>query len=248
MCADPPTHVPCARGTQSTDDVGLDHPVYAALTGPQRRFAQVSGRVVRYPVDVAPFLALPRDPSARDWVDAAHLVAPGAYVAVQRPRVEVPESWKVVREFEVLQMVEDHVQGVDDAEVLALGPVDIPDMLALVRETDPGPFLERTIELGRYIGIRDGGQLIAMAGERMQLEGWREVSAVCTASAHRGRGLASRLVSALTYAIHHRHERAFLSVLSTNTNAVALYERLGFRVRTQRTLAVMTPAPRPPGA
>jgi ribosomal protein S18 acetylase RimI-like enzyme len=233
---------------ESTEDLGLDNPVYAALTGAQSRFAQVCGQAVRYPADVAPFLALPRDPSARDWVDAGVLVAAGTYVAVQRPRVQAPGNWKVVREFEVLQMVEDHVEGVDDPEALALGPADVPDMLGLVRETEPGPFLERTIELGRYVGIRHGGQLIAMAGERIHLEGWREISAVCTASAHRGHGLGSRLVRALAYGIHHRHERAFLSVVTTNTNAVALYERLGFRIRISRTLAVMTPTASPSGA
>jgi GNAT superfamily N-acetyltransferase len=225
----------------STDDVDLDNPVYAALTGAQLRFAEVCGQAVRYAADVAPFLALPREPSARDWVDAAHLVACGTYVAVQRPSGETPENWKVVRELEVLQMLEDHVDGVDDPEAISLGPDDVPEMLELVRETDPGPFLERTIELGRYVGIRHNGVLIAMAGERLHLDGWREISAVCTASAYRGQGLASRLVSTLACGIHRRHEGAFLSVLTTNTNAIELYEQLGFYVRTSRTLAVMTP-------
>jgi ribosomal protein S18 acetylase RimI-like enzyme len=229
----------------STADPGLDNPVYTALTGAQSRFARVCGQAVRYPDDVAPFLGLPIDPSARDWVDAGQLVATGTYVAIQRPRVQAPANWNVAREFEVLQMVEDHVEGVEDPEALALGSADVPEMLELVRETDPGPFLERTLELGHYLGIRHGGQLIAMAGERIHFEGWREISAVCTASAHRGQGLGSRLVRALAYGIHHRHERAFLSVVTTNTNAIALYERLGFRIRTSRTLAVMTPTAGP---
>ena len=228
------------------DDPGLDNPVYAALMGAQSRFARVCGQAVRYQADVAPFLALAPDPSEGAWVDAVQLVAPGTYVAVQRPRVQAPGNWQVVREFEVLQMVEDHVERVDDPEALALGPADVPEMLGLVRETDPGPFLERTIELGRYIGIRHRGHLVAMAGERIHLEGWREISAVCTASAHRGHGLASRLVRAVACGIHHRHERAFLNVVATNTDAVALYERLGFRIRVTRNLSVMTPTTGPP--
>jgi hypothetical protein len=88
------------------DAVGLDNPVYTALTGVQSRFAQSCGQVVRYAADVAPFLALPRKPSARDWVDAADLVALGTYVGVQRHGVEPPEHWKLVREFEVIQMIE----------------------------------------------------------------------------------------------------------------------------------------------
>lgn len=223
------------------DDVGLDNPAYAALTGAQSRFAQACGQAVRYAADVAPFLALPRKPSASDWVDAADLVAVGTYVAVQRPSVEPPEHWKVVRQFEVVQMVEDHVDGIDDPEAVSLGPTDVPEMLELVRHTDPGPFLERTIELGRYVGIRHGGVLIAMAGERIHLDGWREISAVCTAGAHRGQGLASRLVRTLACGIHRRDERAFLSVLNSNTNAIRLYEQLGFNIRTSRPLSVMTP-------
>jgi len=156
----------------STDDGRLDSPVYAALTGAQSRFAQTRGQAVRYPPDVAPFLALPPEASARDWVDATHLVPFGTYAAVQRTWVKAPERWKVVRELEVVQMVENNVDGIDDPEAIPLGPADVPEMLKLVRDTDPGPFLPRTIELGRYVGIRDGGVLIAMAGERFHFDGW----------------------------------------------------------------------------
>jgi predicted GNAT family acetyltransferase len=118
-------------------------------------------------------------------------------------------------------------------------------MLELVRQTDPGPFLDRTIELGDYVGIRRHNQLVAMAGERLRLDGWTEISAVCTAPTHRGRGMASRLVGALKAGIQHRSERAFLHVLTTNTNAIRLYEELGFRVRRPLTISVLTPEPIP---
>jgi predicted GNAT family acetyltransferase len=115
-------------------------------------------------------------------------------------------------------------------------------MLDLVRRTDPGPFLERTIELGDYVGIRRDGQLVAMAGERLHFDGWTEISAVCTAPSDRGHGLASRLVGALIAGIQQRSERAFLHVLTTNTSAIRLYEELGFRVRRSLTISVLTPA------
>jgi ribosomal protein S18 acetylase RimI-like enzyme len=229
------------RFVRSTDDLRLNNPAYAALTGAQSRFAEIRGRAVRYPADVAPFLALPREPLTQDWVDAAHLVAPGTYVAVQRPEGQTPDQWKVVREFDVLQMVEHHVGDIDDREAVVLGRADVPEILELVRETDPGPFLDRTIELGSYVGIRRSGALIAMAGERFHFDGWREISAVCTAPTHRGQGLASRLVSALSCSIHGRSERAFLHVLGTNSTAIGLYEQLGFRARITRRLSVMTP-------
>jgi predicted GNAT family acetyltransferase len=113
-------------------------------------------------------------------------------------------------------------------------------MLDLVAQTEPGPFLPRTIELGDYLGIRRGGALVAMAGERFRLDGWTEISAVCTEPAHRGQGLASRLVGALIAAIQLRSERVFLHVLATNTGAIRLYQELGFRIRQTATLTVVT--------
>jgi predicted GNAT family acetyltransferase len=228
------------HGGPSTDDPRLDNAVHAALTGPQARFAQVSGRALRYPADVAPFLALPSQPSREDWRDAADLVAPGTAAAIVHAGVGVPQTWKKLREFEVVQMVGEQVTGRDEPEAIALNAADVPEMLELVRQTNPGPFLERTIELGDYLGIRRGGDLVAMGGERLHLEGWTEISAVCTAPTHRGHGLASRLVGALISGIEQRSECAFLHVLTTNTDAIRLYEKLGFRERRQLTISVLT--------
>ena len=153
------------------DDTRLDNPVHAALSGAQARFAQVCGRALRYPADVAPFLALPSKPSREDWRDAAELVAPGTRAAIVHTGADVPETWKTLREFEVVQMIGEHVNGFDEPEAISLTAADVPEMLELARLTDPGPFLARTIELGDYLGIRRGGQLVAMGGERLHLIG-----------------------------------------------------------------------------
>jgi ribosomal protein S18 acetylase RimI-like enzyme len=228
-----------------SDEARLDNPVYAALADAHARFAQSHGHALRYPADVAPFFALPSKPSPDDWRGAIHVVPPGTYAAIVHAGAEVPETWKAVREFEVVQMIGEDVNGVDEPEAISLSAADVPEMLELVRQTDPGPFLNRTIELGEYVGIRRDSQLVAMAGERLHFEGWREISAVCTAPTHRGHGMASRLVDALIAGIQHRSERAFLHVLTTNTNAIRLYERLGFRVRRRLTISVLTPEPIP---
>ncbi|HWY90005.1 MAG TPA: GNAT family N-acetyltransferase, partial [Solirubrobacteraceae bacterium] len=180
-----------------TDEALLDNPVYAALCGAHARFAQASGRARRYPVDVAPFLGLPSPPSAEDWRDAAGLVAPGTYVAVRYGGAELPDGWQAVDAFDLMQMIGERVTGVDCPDVISLGAADVPQMLELVAQTEPGPFLARTIELGDYLGIRCNGALVAMAGERFHLDGWTEISAVCTHPDHRGRGLASQLTRAL---------------------------------------------------
>ena len=229
----------------STDEARLDNPVYAALSSAQARFAQICGHALRYPADVAPFFGLPSEPTREDWEDAIEIVPPGTYAAILHAGANVPESWKTVQEFEVVQMIGEHVNGVDAPEAIPLRAHDVPEMLGLVRQTDPGPFLDRTIELGDYVGIRRESQLVAMAGERLRFDGWTEISAVCTAPTHRGHGMASRLVGALIAGIQHRSERPFLHVLTPNTSAIRLYEELGFRVRRLLTISVLTPEPIP---
>jgi ribosomal protein S18 acetylase RimI-like enzyme len=221
------------------DEALLDNPVYAALCGPHAWFAQVRGRARRYPVDVAPFLALPSPPSAKDWQDAVGLVEPGAYAAVAYSGAELPDAWQAVEAFDLVQMIGERVTGVGCSEAIPLGAADVPEMLELVAQTEPGPFLTRTIELGDYLGIRYDGTLVAMAGERFHLDGWTEISAICTRPDYRGRGLASQLIGALVAGIELRSQRVFLHVLSTNTGAIRLYEELGFRVRQTATITVV---------
>jgi ribosomal protein S18 acetylase RimI-like enzyme len=217
----------------------LDNPVYSALCGPQAGFAQVSGRARRYPVDVAPFLAMPSPPSAQDWRDAEALVPPGTYAAIANDGATPPEGWEEVGGFHLVQLIGDHVTAARFPEAVALGAGDVPEMLDLVAETEPGPFLRRTIELGDYLGVRDRGKLVAMAGERFRLDGWTEISAVCTSPEYRGRGLATRLIGELTSRAELRSEGVFLHVLATNTGAIRLYEELGFRVRQTATIKVL---------
>ncbi len=223
----------------STEEAQLDNPAYASLCGAHARLAHVRGRARRYPTDVAPFLALPSPPSAQDWQDAADLVAPGTLVAGRYGGAELPDGWRAVQAFDLVQMIEQRVTGVDCAEAIPLGPADVPEILDLVAQTEPGPFLSRTIELGDYLGIRREGVLVAMAGERFHVDGWTEISAVCTKPDHRGQGLASRLMGALIARMQRRSERAFLHVISANTGAIRLYEELGFRVRQHATLTVV---------
>lgn len=228
--------------TFAHDDPRLENPAYASLTGPHSRFAVKSGRVLRYDGDVAPFIALPTHPTSADWIDALELIPPGTGVAVVADGASLPASLTVVQVFELVQMIGENVLAARDPRVSTLGSSDVPEMLALVRATEPGPFLQRTIELGRYVGIREGGELVAMAGERMRFDGWTEISAVCTVPAHRGEGLATSLVSTLVADIRERSESAFLHVLKTNANAIRLYEELGFSVRRSNTISVVARA------
>ena len=216
----------------------LDNPAYAALTTHQAELAEVRGRTRRYPPDVAPFLALPPDPTAEDWRDAAELTGHEGSAGIVYDGA-APEGWSEVRRFGVTQMIGLDAIGRPDPEAIILGSADVPEMLELVAATQPGPFGERTIELGAYLGVRREGRLVAMAGERMHVDGWTEISAVCTLPAFRGQRFASRLVNDLIARIHARHERPFLHVMTSNTPAIALYEALGFTARRSATITVL---------
>ncbi|MFJ9038851.1 GNAT family N-acetyltransferase [Streptomyces sp. NPDC102406] len=220
----------------------LDNPAYAALTGPHAHLAERRGRVLRYPVDVSPWLALPDDPGPEDWADLATFAGPGAQVPLPGTTRPLPAGWELTADVPGVQLVDAGVAAAHDPEAVRLTPADVPEMLDLVARTRPGPFLPRTIELGTYLGIRRGGVLVAMAGERLHPPGWTEISAVCTDADQRGQGLAGRLVRAVAAGIRERGETPFLHTGAGNTNALRLYESLGFELRrTTRFRAARVP-------
>ncbi|RAG85837.1 GNAT family N-acetyltransferase [Streptacidiphilus pinicola] len=224
----------------------LDNPAWAALTGPQARFAEHVGRAARYPGDVSPFTALEDPADPRAWDDLALLVGPGRLTAVTGAgagaAAEAAQGWQIVESGQGVQLVDVALRAEPAPEAVRLGPDDVPEMLDFVARTRPGPFLPRTVELGTYLGIRRGGRLVAMAGERLHPPGWTEISAVCTDPAHRGEGLATRLVRAVAAGIRDRGEIPFLHAAATNTGAIRLYENLGFTLR-RRTSFLLVRAP-----
>jgi ribosomal protein S18 acetylase RimI-like enzyme len=220
----------------------LDNPAWAALTGPHRRFAEFGGRALRYHPDVAPFATLAGEADQAAWDDVATLVGPGGVATLIGNLPPPPEHWETIGELAGVQMVDEAVEGVPDPEAVVLTAADVPEMLDLVERTEPGPFRARTVELGTYLGIRRDGVLVAMAGERLRPPGWTEISAVCTVPEVRGQGLATRLVRAVAAGIRARGEQPFLHAAATNTNAIRLYESIGFRLRRHITFrAVRVP-------
>ena len=216
----------------------LDNPAYAALTGPQAHLARSSGRAVRFRDDVSPFLAFPGPPTEADWRDAEGLVAPGAGAGVIDGG-ELPSGWTSPAFYDGVQMIGVSTRGAPDPDAVVLTDDDVPEMLDLVARTQPGPFMPRTIEMGTYLGIRRDGALVAMAGERLHVDGWTEVSAICTAPEHRGHGYAGRLTRAVIALIEARGERPFLHAVKTNATAIGLYERLGFELRREIAIVVV---------
>lgn len=217
-------------------DTVLDDPVGESLRGHHAHLGRVLGRAATYLPDVATFSAVTRGPHGQEWADLAKLLGRDAFADLFSQEAVPPPGWAPVFVLAGRQMI---LSGPSPAAagtgVVPLTGDDVPAMLDLAERTKPGPFWSRTHEMGTYLGIRENGALVAMAGERLRPPGWTEISAVCTAQEARGRGHAARLVSALITRITDRGERPFLHVAETNTAAIALYARLGFSTRRSVT-------------
>jgi ribosomal protein S18 acetylase RimI-like enzyme len=212
------------------DNPVLDNPVWHSMTGSHRGLCTLNAGAGRYHWEITPFggLADPTDPAC--WADLARLLDGHSAALVVDPDL-VPEGWAVTRYTRGAQMLGTGLAPAPEPDAVPLTSADVPEMLALVERARPGPFLPRTVEMGKYIGIRRGGELIAMAGERLHPTGWTEISAVCTDGTYRGTGLATRLVRAVAEGIRARGEEPFLHVAEDNLNALRLYEALGFHRR-----------------
>ncbi|GAA2633290.1 GNAT family N-acetyltransferase [Paractinoplanes durhamensis] len=203
----------------------LENPVWAALSGPQACYAEASGDAARYTSDISPFAGL-ADPADRAaWGDLARLTHEALLTG---PTLNPGPGWKTEVAVPGLQMVGRAMTGVADPDTVVLTENDVPEVLDLVERAKPGPFAKRTIVLGRYLGIRVDGRLVAMAGERFRVPGWTEVSAVCTDPDFQGQGLGARLTLAVAAGILERGELPFLHAATDNERAIRLYERLGF--------------------
>jgi predicted GNAT family acetyltransferase len=158
----------------------LDNPIWAALTTGHRVLAEGDALARRYPPAITPLAGL-SEQSTLAYQALARLVPVGGMAGLFRDTLpDPPAGWAVVHRGPLRQMVAERLSPVDGVHMEPLGPADMPEMASLVELTDPGPFGSRTVELGTYLGIRDGGRLVAMAGERMRLGSYAEVSAVCT--------------------------------------------------------------------
>ena len=224
----------------------LDNAGWHALLGPHESFAEGAGPVRRYRPDVAGFTAAADDDPA-SWAALVPLASSDGVVVLFRvDPITTPPGWTQLFGGDGHQMVltEPLAEVADlplaDAEtgapvtMRALGDGDVDAMVALVALTEPGPFRTRTIELGGYVGIFHGPDLVAMAGQRLAPPGFCEVSAVCTHPGARRRGYASVVTAAVADGILARGETPFLHVAVTNTPAIPVYEQLGF---TRRAIA-----------
>lgn len=222
----------------------LDRPVWSALTTRQAALAQGDGRAVRLAPEYGLFAAA-ADTSAESLAALAALAPAHGGVALVEADAPPPIRGAVAAAPVALwQMVAEALTPAPPPafDITPLTEDDAPQMLALATLTRPGPFFSRTHLLGDFVGVKVDGALVAMAGERMKPTGFTEVSGVCTHPEHRGRGYAdglSRLVAARILA---RGETAFLHAYPSNTAAITLYRSLGFSLRREMAMTVLTRA------
>lgn len=219
----------------------LDRPAWAALSTRHLALSLGGALARRYAKDVNLF-ASARDDTAAALTALTDLVQPGERIFVlQVPDIVVPEGFVTLKAAKGVQMIATRrIQAARPDEGLTkLTDADAPEMLALAKLTEPGPFLARTHVMGEFFGIRMDGRLAAMAGERFRFPGHTEVSGVCTHPDFRHRGLARRLSAAVAARIESRGELPFLHAWKTNRPAIALYESLGFEIRAEVDVKVL---------
>jgi ribosomal protein S18 acetylase RimI-like enzyme len=211
----------------------LDNPIWHALIGPHAAVAIGRGAARRYPQAIARFAGI-AEATAAAYADLAADLPPGSDAMLFRTAHEpLPSGWEAIEARQLEQMILPSPDLLPRriAGLVPLGLADAADMLGLVEITKPGPFGPRTAELGNYVGVRDGdGRLIAMAGERLRLPGYTEVSAVCVHPDAQGQGLGAALIGHVARDVFARGEVPILHVWPDNP-ARALYFRLGFCLR-----------------
>jgi ribosomal protein S18 acetylase RimI-like enzyme len=214
-------------------------PVWNALHTKHRHFAISMGDACRYPADVAPFAAV-ASPTTAALLELHSLLVPGESVWIAGESYPNPPELSFEESLDCLQMVlpAEIVPPAPTIDIVRLSDANAPEMVALTVLAFPGFFRKRTCEMGTYYGIRVEGELIAMGGERLTLDGYPEISGICTHPAHRGRGYAAALMWQL--ARDHRRDGliSWLHVSAGNHHAIELYRRMGFsevrRIRLHR--------------
>jgi ribosomal protein S18 acetylase RimI-like enzyme len=208
-------------------------PVRNALDSVHAHFTVGQAPARRYPSDVAPFAVID-DMSEPTLSLLEALLPPGEQVYILNEPPKKLNGLSLGPPLHTLQMLapEDPQLEIaeNEAQPVLMTSGDAGEMFDLITLAFPGFFRSRTYQMSTYYGIRVEGKLGALAGERLCMTGYRENSGVCTHPAHTGRGYARTLMTRLMQDHAAAGVKSFLHVGKANAHAIAIYERMRFRV------------------
>ncbi|RWB26233.1 MAG: GNAT family N-acetyltransferase [Mesorhizobium sp.] len=218
----------------------LDRPIWSALATRHQAFAQGDNLAKRYRPSIVSFAATAAD-DPESLQALGRLIPPyESAILVQADAIALPARFSVISTAALVQMIaEPPLQIVSDERVQRMTRDDAAEMLALASITKPGPFTLEALNLGDFWGVRIGGRLVAMAGERMKQPGYTELSGVCSHPEFRGGGLGRLLSLFVASQIMARGEIPYLHAYAINAAAIGLYESIGFRLRSTMNMAVV---------
>lgn len=224
----------------TTNESLLDNPIWQALSTTHAAFNEGDERLKYFYPEISPFVAM------ADWQEEdrayakTHLPADRGFFYIIRDKIQLPDSCRKAFTIPLWQMLmQQHVPfTLSDVTIQPLDHSHIPAMIELTALTRPGPFTQRTIEFGNYIGIFENDQLVAMAGERLKVPGYTEVSAICTHPDATGKGYGAALLSAACTRILEKGDIPFLHVRNDNIRAIKMYEKAGFSIRCEMDFAI----------
>jgi len=222
----------------------LDNPAWNAHVSGNKQLSNGNEFVRYFNENVAPFVGL-KENSTEDFQILNELIPQDRVVVfISTLEMQIPAEWKNLQYLNILQMVYDQPElpAAVEIEPMLLEEKHIPEMLALTKLTNPGPFFERTIDFGHYYGVFEDGKLVAMAGQRMNPSPYAEISAVCTHPDYLGRGYAKQLLLYHIHRIKSASEIPFLHVRRNNERAVKVYEHTGFITRKELHFYVLQKA------
>ncbi len=209
----------------------LDNPAWSALTSEHREFAVGGGLAKRYRPDIVSFTAF-AEPSEEAAASLDPFLTAGEQFFIIGELPPLPAGWEVKNDLVCLQMVYGSTAGIPgSSDIQLLEEQHAREMYDLVQLVQPGYYLLNTHRMGRYYGIRQEGQLVAIAGERMRTDRFSELSAICTHPGFTGRKYAQQLIAHLVNSNLADGKIPFLHVSEKNERAIGLYEHMGFATR-----------------
>ena len=218
----------------------LDNLIWDTITQSHRHLAKIGEKAAVYDPQVFNFAAVTEDTNEA-WTELAELVTPDTPITIAFKPPE--KQWQILHQLHVNQMMIEKPIPHKAMTFETLTKGDVPQMIELMKLTGAAPFMDRTIEMGRYIGHKIDGKLVAMGGERMKTQGYVEISGIGTHPDYRRRGYGKAITCTLTNEVFERGETPFLHCWDGNEPAFTIYKKLGYVTRVNAPVWVIMKKP-----